>query len=263
MIWLFLPSAALACWPLSGTATPDPIQDPFGPRLIGGAYDYHRGLDLDGTTGDPVHVVADGKVVRTETAAASASTGRASYGNWVLVEHASRADGTPVHTAYLHLASFSARVGDLVSEGDTLGEVGSTGVATRTDHLHLVAFEGLVKTYVKKEKAVSPFRVIDTGVPTVATVDVTDAVTVEVTVDIPTLDAVRFEFVGTDGSHVIDFETAEGLCGDAATCEGATIAPGDITVASTQAVWTFSLPLLGVVTGVEVYDSGGDLVGSW
>lgn len=263
MMWMFIPGAALAAWPLTGTSTPDSIQDPFGPRLLRGAYDLHSGIDLDGSLGDPVHVVAAGKVVRTETAAAVAATARASFGNWVLVQHASLADGTPVHTAYLHLDSFTARVGDVVAEGDAIGVVGSTGVGTTTDHLHLMAYQGLVKTYVKKEKVVSPFQVLDTGLSAAVDIGLIDATTVEVVVAAPQLDAVRFEFAGAAGSHVVDFETGEGLCDDLSTCDGVTIAPGDFTVHSTESTLTFYLPALDALTAVEVFDSDGDLIGSW
>lgn len=260
---LLFAHAAWAAWPLSGTDNPDAIQDPFGPRLLLGVYDHHRGLDLDGVTGDPVYVVADGTVVRVETEATTLGTARASYGNWVLVRHASLADATPVHSAYLHLDAFSVAVGDVVSEGDALGEVGSSGDGTRTDHLHLQVFNGLVKTAVKKEKSVSPFTLIEPGAAVLASIDVPEPDVVVVTVAVPRLDAMRVEIVGTVDRHVVDFETGEGLCGDVASCDGALIEPSDFRVSSVEAAWTFTVPDVGVVVSVDVFDSAGDCVATW
>src|SRR3990167_10799691 len=48
-------------WPLSGTTTPDTIQDTYGSRMMttdNDRYDFHRGLDLPADKGTPVFAVA-------------------------------------------------------------------------------------------------------------------------------------------------------------------------------------------------------------
>lgn len=58
------------------------------------------------------------------------------YGSVVILEHALRSlDDQPVFTLYAHLHSIAVDVGDRVEVSDTLGEVGSTGIALGA-HLH-------------------------------------------------------------------------------------------------------------------------------
>ncbi|HTD28068.1 MAG TPA: M23 family peptidase, partial [Xanthomonadaceae bacterium] len=44
------------------------VSEPFGPRIdpITGGHEFHKGLDLDGQMGDPIHAAADGIVMRAE-----------------------------------------------------------------------------------------------------------------------------------------------------------------------------------------------------
>ena len=56
------------------------------------------------------------------------------YGNYVLISH----DGT-YSTRYAHLSSVSVSVGDYVSQGQTIGYIGSTGWSTG-DHLHFEVY---------------------------------------------------------------------------------------------------------------------------
>lgn len=84
----------------------------------------HEGVDLAAPAGSSVHVVSDGVVK---------FVGRdAGYGNLVVVDH-----GHGISTRYAHLARFEPgiHVGSRVSQGETVGFVGSTGLATGP-HLH-------------------------------------------------------------------------------------------------------------------------------
>lgn len=100
------------------------ITSPFGYRQspTTGASSYHQGVDLDSTTGTPV--VASRAGVVTVAGWGSAA------GNYVQIDHQ---DG--FRTIYMHLNNYSVRTGQIVSAGQTIGTVGSTGVATG-DHLH-------------------------------------------------------------------------------------------------------------------------------
>ncbi|MDW8323406.1 MAG: peptidoglycan DD-metalloendopeptidase family protein [Burkholderiales bacterium] len=84
----------------------------------------HRGIDYAAPTGTPVRAVADAVV-----AFAGWQNG---YGNIVVLDH-----HKPYSTAYAHLSRFAPGVkrGRRVNQGDIIGYVGATGLATGP-HLH-------------------------------------------------------------------------------------------------------------------------------
>ena len=49
-------------WPLSNSSSPDTFISAFGPRLLDGSYDFHRGMDLEATIGEWVHAANGGTV---------------------------------------------------------------------------------------------------------------------------------------------------------------------------------------------------------
>jgi murein DD-endopeptidase MepM/ murein hydrolase activator NlpD len=83
----------------------------------------HRGVDYAAPTGTPVKAAGDGKVQVRGT--------QGGYGNVVILQH-----GGNITTLYGHLSRFAkARVGQRVRQGDIIGYVGSSGLATGP-HLH-------------------------------------------------------------------------------------------------------------------------------
>jgi murein DD-endopeptidase MepM/ murein hydrolase activator NlpD len=83
----------------------------------------HRGVDYAAPTGTPVIASGDGKVI-----ARGVDGG---YGNAVVLQH-----GGNVTTLYGHLSRFgSQRIGSRVKQGEVIGYVGKTGLATGP-HLH-------------------------------------------------------------------------------------------------------------------------------
>lgn len=82
----------------------------------------HNGTDFGAPAGTPVHSVASGTV---EFAGRSGG-----HGNFVKIRH----DGTYT-TSYSHLTRIEVRRGQEVSQGQRVGTVGSTGLATGP-HLH-------------------------------------------------------------------------------------------------------------------------------
>jgi murein DD-endopeptidase MepM/ murein hydrolase activator NlpD len=80
-------------------------------------YRPHLGVDYKAPYGAPVIAVADGVVVE---AGASGGAGR-----MVHLRHANH-----VESEYLHLSSIAVRVGAHVRQGDLVGRVGSSGLAT-------------------------------------------------------------------------------------------------------------------------------------
>lgn len=82
----------------------------------------HQGLDINGSTGQPIHAAKAGQVI---------FVGRqGGYGNLVLIDH-----GDGVTTAYAHLSSFDVGRGRNVAQGEVIGAVGNTGRSTGP-HLH-------------------------------------------------------------------------------------------------------------------------------
>ena len=82
----------------------------------------HTGLDIGGTTGDPVVAAKGGEVIWAER--------RGGYGNTVIVDH-----GDGITSLYAHMTSYESKKGDFVARGDVVGYIGSTGTST-SPHLH-------------------------------------------------------------------------------------------------------------------------------
>ncbi len=84
--------------------------------------EFHPGIDFKGTRGDEAKCTANGKVVYAGW--------YGGYGNCVRIEHANSFE-----TLYGHLSHISVKVGQEVTAGQKIGEVGSTGHSTGA-HLH-------------------------------------------------------------------------------------------------------------------------------
>jgi Peptidase family M23 len=113
------PARAAWIWPLHGNVitTYRNGDDPYA----GG---QHRGIDIAGPVGAGVVAAAGGEVRFVGTAGSSGVT--------VSVRTSDGFD-----TSYLHLSSVSVREGELVSAGDALGAVGTTGSPSASEpHLH-------------------------------------------------------------------------------------------------------------------------------
>lgn len=84
----------------------------------------HRGVDYAAPRGTPIKAAGDGKVIHR-----AAKNG---YGKTVILQH-----GGNITTLYAHMSNFaaSARFGSRVRQGQTIGFVGATGLAT-ANHLH-------------------------------------------------------------------------------------------------------------------------------
>ncbi|WP_373870193.1 phage tail tape measure protein [Bacillus sonorensis] len=100
------------------------ISSKFGAKESGLRSSPHKGLDLAAKAGTPVKAVRAGKVI-TATYSKTA-------GNWVVIQ---QDDGTVAK--YMHMQKgLKVKKGDVVSAGQTIGKVGSTGHSTG-NHLHL------------------------------------------------------------------------------------------------------------------------------
>ena len=108
--------------PLSGGV----VTSRYGAERSDGS--VHKGVDIAMPEGTPVYAVAPGKVIKSQT-----GSGPRSYGEYIEIQHSSE-----YSTLYAHLKANSrrVRVGDTVSAGQQIGEVGSTGLSSGP-HLHL------------------------------------------------------------------------------------------------------------------------------
>jgi murein DD-endopeptidase MepM/ murein hydrolase activator NlpD len=77
----------------------------------------HKGTDYAAPRGTPIMTTASGVVEQTGYTAGN--------GNFVKVKH-----NSTYSTQYLHMSKIIARRGQRVSQGDIIGKVGSTGLAT-------------------------------------------------------------------------------------------------------------------------------------
>ncbi len=101
-------------WPAAGKLT-----SKFGRRWGR----MHKGIDIAGPVGTPIHAAADGIVV-------AAGWNSGGYGNLVEIRHT---DGTT--TRYGHNSKLSVGIGQTVRQGQQISEMGSTGHSTGS-HLH-------------------------------------------------------------------------------------------------------------------------------
>ena len=87
-----------------------------------GATAFHAGLDFAAPEGTGVYATANGRV--------SVADWKGGYGNCIDVDH-----GYNYLTRYGHLSKILVKEGQMVSRGEKIGEVGSTGKSTGP-HLH-------------------------------------------------------------------------------------------------------------------------------
>jgi murein DD-endopeptidase MepM/ murein hydrolase activator NlpD len=105
-------------------------RNPFGGR----GYELHNGIDFRGPIGTPIYATAKGVVVKAQRSGG--------YGNHVVIDH-----GYGYETLYAHLSTMSVEVGDEVTRGTLIGELGNTGRSSGP-HLHYSIY--------RKGQAVNP-----------------------------------------------------------------------------------------------------------
>lgn len=106
-------------WPITGAIT-----SPFGYRVhpILGVRKLHTGIDIRGSTGQPIIAAADGEVILAQT--------YGGYGRTVVIDH-----GGGMSTLYAHQSQLAVSVGETVSRGEVIGYVGCSGSCTGP-HVH-------------------------------------------------------------------------------------------------------------------------------
>jgi murein DD-endopeptidase MepM/ murein hydrolase activator NlpD len=102
------------------------ISSNFGPRKhpVLGYNRQHQGVDYAAPTGTPIRAAGNGRIVHRGT--------RGGYGKTVIIDH-----GNNYRTLYAHMNGYRSghSVGSRVRQGEIIGYVGMTGLATGP-HLH-------------------------------------------------------------------------------------------------------------------------------
>jgi murein DD-endopeptidase MepM/ murein hydrolase activator NlpD len=112
-------AATPTIWPTAGQITSG-----FGWRRSpwSSATSFHEGVDIANDWGAPIYAAADGVVVFVGW--------NGGYGKMVVIDH-----GNGISTAYAHNASNHVNIGEYVSKGEHIADLGSTGASTGP-HVH-------------------------------------------------------------------------------------------------------------------------------
>ncbi len=110
-------------WPVTGR-----ISSIFGLRRFFNEQERrpHSGLDIAAKEGTPIRAVANGTVIDTGDFFFS--------GNMIYLDH-----GQGIVSLYAHLSKISTKPGDVIKQGDIIGNVGQTGRVTGP-HLHFAIY---------------------------------------------------------------------------------------------------------------------------
>lgn len=109
-------------WPVESTI----LSDTFGPRILSGKFDFHRGLDIPLPLGSPVYAIANGTV---------RLAGQYSFYDdpIVQIKHTSET-GEKYYSNSMHMSQAVVSEGDSVTKGQLIGYSGAS--ETGFEHLH-------------------------------------------------------------------------------------------------------------------------------
>lgn len=116
------------------------LTSPYGYRAdpFTGVRSFHTGVDMAIATGTPIYATMDGKI-------ATAGWNNV-YGNYIIITH-----DNGYQTLYAHMQKYIVTTGQYVTQGSTIGYVGSTGYSTGP-HLHFSVY--------KNSKLIDPMTVL-------------------------------------------------------------------------------------------------------
>jgi murein DD-endopeptidase MepM/ murein hydrolase activator NlpD len=115
----------LFIWPVSGVIT-----SPYGSRrdpFNGNRRQFHTGIDIRGSMGTPIRAAMSGRVSQVGYDGV--------FGNFVVISHHSG-----YRTLYAHMSVIRTRTGAYVTQGERIGDIGSTGLSTGP-HLHFTVYK--------------------------------------------------------------------------------------------------------------------------
>ncbi len=128
------PNPGALAWPVSNPV----VGNKFCEYCGGG---WHGGIDINfgSPTTDYVYAAADGTVTR---ASSMCTDPYGHLGNYVSIEH--EIQGQPYTTDYFHLSSISVTLGQQVTQGQVIGNIGNS--CTAWVHLHFALRQGYAYT---------------------------------------------------------------------------------------------------------------------
>ncbi|MBQ2766279.1 MAG: peptidoglycan DD-metalloendopeptidase family protein [Clostridia bacterium] len=114
-------------WPLPSAYTK--VSSGYGNRIhpVTGKPQFHQGIDIPAPYGTEIYAVNDGTVIECSYNYAD--------GNYITVSH-----GGGIASFYSHLSRYRVKVGDKVSRGQVIANVGTSGYTTGA-HLNLNIYE--------------------------------------------------------------------------------------------------------------------------
>lgn len=109
---------------------------PYGYRThpVSGQSSFHTGLDISASGGTPIYAAKNGRVTKVEKNISAINNCSYGYGNQIVIDHG---DGTTTLYAHIKYGTIpdSISIGTQISQGEQIGQVGSTGCSTG-NHLH-------------------------------------------------------------------------------------------------------------------------------
>ncbi|MBR4395575.1 MAG: peptidoglycan DD-metalloendopeptidase family protein [Eubacteriaceae bacterium] len=113
-------------WPTPGYYS---ITSPFGYRIhpISHVRAFHGGIDIGAPKNARAVATANGKVIY--------ASWNGGYGNCIILDLGKDSKGNSYAAVYAHLNGYAVSVGDIVTQGQVIGYVGTTGLSTGY-HLH-------------------------------------------------------------------------------------------------------------------------------
>ncbi len=128
-------------WPITGApASPHLVCDAFGPRLNGNEYDWHKGIDISGTTSTVVSASTSGQV----RISAYSPDNYKNCGKMIQIQYPNT-QTLEYRTNYCHLSERGVDTDTIVTQSDKIGLVGNTKTPTSTTswyHLHFETRQG-------------------------------------------------------------------------------------------------------------------------
>lgn len=109
---------------------------PFGTRThpVSGKTETHSGIDIAIPGGEPIYAAKDGTISYIKSDVTGINSCSFGYGNYIMIDHG---EGTTTLYAHMKYGSIPEdfEVGTVISQGEQIGTVGSTGCSTG-NHLH-------------------------------------------------------------------------------------------------------------------------------
>lgn len=134
------------------------ISSGFGWRTIYGSRDFHQGVDIKNVINTPIYSIAEGKVTEVNNncpkTGSYGSTCGYGWGNYVKILHT--VPGGTYEAVYAHLYAANVGRGDIVSQGQVIGAMGTSGSSTGV-HLH---FEIHYPKRIKYQNVINPALVV-------------------------------------------------------------------------------------------------------